>query len=103
MSPAGIPIETASGSKTSVYVGALAGDFMLMIARDTQQDRRYRAVGVSQSILANRLSWFYQFTGPSMTIDTACSSSLVALDLACRSLRGGDSTMVQRLVSVLHM
>lgn len=91
---AGIPIEKARGSKTSVFVGAIAGDFPLMLSRDVQQDQKYRAIGVSQSILANRLSWFYEFTGPSMTIDTACSSSLVALDLACQSLRGGSSSMV---------
>lgn len=91
---AGIPLEKANGSKTSVFVGAMPGDYSVMMSRDTQQDRRYRASGTSHSILANRLSWFYRFTGPSMTIDTACSSSLVALDLACQSLRRGSSTMV---------
>ena len=92
--PAGISLEKANGSKTSVFVGALPGDYPVMMSRDTQQDRKYRASGTSHSILANRLSWFYRFTGPSMTIDTACSSSLVALDLACQSLRRGSSTMV---------
>lgn len=55
---------------------------------------RYTAIGASQSMLSNRLSWFFDFHGPSLSVDTACSSSLVTLDLACQSLRNGDSKMV---------
>lgn len=42
---------------------------------------------------ANRLSWFYNFLGPSTAVDTACSSSLNALNLACQTLRNGEATM----------
>ncbi len=47
--------------------------------------------GGALSIIANRLSYFLDFRGPSVTVDTACSSSIVALHLACQSLRIGDS------------
>ena len=45
-------------------------------------------------MLANRLSWFYDFSGPSMTVDTACSGGLVALHLACQELLAGSVDMV---------
>lgn len=52
------------------------------------------ATGLSSSLASNRLSWFYNLRGPSMTIDTACSSSLTAFHLACQSIRTGEAEMV---------
>ncbi|KAL4921614.1 hypothetical protein BDW62DRAFT_208207 [Aspergillus aurantiobrunneus] len=42
----------------------------------------YHPPGWERGIVANRLSYFLGWHGPSMTVDTACSSSLVSLDLA---------------------
>ena len=50
----------------------------------------YSASGMSEAILANRISYFFGFDGPSVTMNTACSSSLVALDAACKSISFGD-------------
>jgi acyl transferase domain-containing protein len=55
----------------------------------------------SNSILANRVSWFYNFKGTSLTLDTACSSSLVAFHLAAQDLRNGQAEMVSRQTFLL--
>jgi acyl transferase domain-containing protein len=64
-----------------------------MLAMDADTMPRTTATGTSRAILANRVSWFFNLLGPSLHIDTACSGSMVAIDLACNSLRNGDSSM----------
>jgi acyl transferase domain-containing protein len=53
----------------------------------------FSGTGSSSAILANRLSYFLNLNGPSITLDTACSSSLVTVHLACHSLRRRESDM----------
>ena len=87
---ANIPPDQLAGSQTGVFVGIINGDYYkLMLNPPTRA-----ATGVSNSIAANRLSYFFDLQGPSMAIDTACSSSMVAIHLACQSLRSGESNLV---------
>ncbi|MCX4444518.1 SDR family NAD(P)-dependent oxidoreductase [Streptomyces albidoflavus] len=50
----------------------------------------HSGLGNHNAFLANRLSYFLDLRGPSMTVDTLCSSSLVALHQAVRSIRSGE-------------
>ncbi|AZJ44587.1 beta-ketoacyl synthase N-terminal-like domain-containing protein [Bacillus velezensis] len=43
--------------------------------------------------IANRISHFFNLTGPSMGVTTACSSSLSAIHLACESLKLNSCSM----------
>ncbi|KAI1306393.1 polyketide synthase [Xylaria venustula] len=90
---AGIPLETAAGTQTGVYVGCFSSDYRSIMEKDLDQDLKYAATGNVVSMLSNRISWFYDLRGPSLTIDTACSSSLVAMHQACNSLKLGETSM----------
>ena len=46
-------------------------------------------LGGNPSSIANRVSYFCNFHGPSLAVDTMCSSSLTAIHLACQSLMHG--------------
>ncbi|HKV17981.1 MAG TPA: polyketide synthase Pks13, partial [Mycobacterium sp.] len=51
----------------------------------------YAITGTASSIIANRVSYFYDFRGPSVAVDTACSSSLVAAHQGVQALRSGEA------------
>ena len=87
---AGIPPTSLRRTQTGVFAGACAADYAYLASNDLTQVDAWSNTGGALSIIANRLSYFLDLRGPSVTIDTACSSSLVALHLACQSLRMGD-------------
>lgn len=91
---AGLRMEDIVGSNTSCYVGSFTRDYPEMVASDRENLPLYHGIGAGDAILSNRISWFFDLRGPSISIDTACSSSLVALHLGCQSLRTGESEMV---------
>ncbi|KAJ5149740.1 hypothetical protein N7448_001318 [Penicillium atrosanguineum] len=88
---AGLPMESLRGSSTAVYVGLMCDDWSSMVQSEIDEMPTYTGTGVARSIMSNRLSYFFDWHGPSMTIDTACSSSLVAVHEAVRVLRSGES------------
>ena len=86
---AGYTMEELAKSNTGVYVGGCFSDLHKALLRDIRTINGYENTGCSHSMFANRISFCFDFTGPSLTIDTACSSSLVALDMAARDIRSG--------------
>ncbi|HWU89394.1 MAG TPA: beta-ketoacyl synthase N-terminal-like domain-containing protein, partial [Kofleriaceae bacterium] len=69
--PAGI----SASRRVGVYVGVM--------------NSTYRQHSTYWSI-ANRVSYLFDFQGPSMAVDTACSSSMTAIHLAVESILGGS-------------
>lgn len=90
---AGYTLNQLSGQKVAVFAGLMTADYDSLSQRDELTASQYYATGNARSILSNRISYFFNWRGPSMTLDTACSSSLVALHQAVLSLRAGESTM----------
>jgi acyl transferase domain-containing protein len=70
---------------------SFALDYADMHNRDPEDRPPNCPVGVGRAILANRISYFLNTKGPSITIDTACSGSLVGIDLACRLIQSGEA------------
>ncbi|MCH9650133.1 MAG: SDR family NAD(P)-dependent oxidoreductase [Deltaproteobacteria bacterium] len=90
---AGIPPESLAGSSTGVYTAVLTNDYDQMISRRPEAIEMYTGTGTANAMVANRLSYFLDLQGPSMTLDTACSGSLLAIHLACQGLRGGEADL----------
>lgn len=92
---AGFAIEGLAGSPTGVFIGAFALDMKMLQSNPLNRDvlHAYSTTGASMTLLANRLSYVFDWRGPSLAIDTACSSSLVATHYACQSLWRGECTL----------
>ena len=90
---AGIPADSLRHTQTGVFAGACVGEYGYLASTDLSQVDAWSGTGGALSIIANRVSYFFDLRGPSVTVDTACSSSLVAVHLACQSLRAGDSNL----------
>jgi acyl transferase domain-containing protein len=99
---AGMPMKKVAGSRTGVYVGSMTSDYEVLSTRDIYDEPHMAAAGSSEAMTANRVSWFFDLHGPSLTLDTACSSSLYALHLACQSLRLGETDTVSILLHFLR-
>ncbi|MFC9431543.1 beta-ketoacyl synthase N-terminal-like domain-containing protein [Streptomyces sp. NPDC056987] len=74
---------------TGVFVGTMNSTYGKMGAAEWPLGKLTGANSAAWSI-ANRVSYVFDFHGPSFAVDSACSSSLVAVHLACESLRSGE-------------
>ncbi|WP_394834890.1 SDR family NAD(P)-dependent oxidoreductase [Pendulispora rubella] len=88
---AGIVPATLRGSATGVFVGSIWDDYAMLAYQRTLT--AHTVTGHHRSILANRVSYTFDLHGPSMTVDSACSSALVTVQLACESLRRGETSL----------
>ncbi|KAI3392870.1 hypothetical protein diail_5045 [Diaporthe ilicicola] len=99
---AGVSIEAIAGSQTGCYMATCLRDYANLRATDPHEYPRYEANGsMGTAMISNRISWFFDLNGPSLSLDTACSSSLVALHLAVQSIRSGETT--QALVGATNL
>lgn len=88
---AGYSIPRLRGSDTAVFVGRSSTDYVSMMGQDLDSWHQYGLTGTAASILANRISYFFDWKGPSLALDTACSSGLLALHLAVQALGAGEA------------
>uniref|UniRef100_A0A8C2HV47 Fatty acid synthase n=1 Tax=Cyprinus carpio TaxID=7962 RepID=A0A8C2HV47_CYPCA len=86
----GINPVSMRGSKTGVYIGVSGSEAGEAFSKDPEELLGYSMTGCQRAMFANRLSYFFDFNGPSTAIDTACSSSLLALENAFNAIRNGQ-------------
>ena len=88
---AGMTIEELQQCRTGVYTGIMNLDFVSVTMKGTGPKvlDQFSSTGASVPITANRISFAFNLSGPSIAFDTACSSSLTALVAACDHLEKG--------------
>ncbi|MFI1761426.1 SDR family NAD(P)-dependent oxidoreductase [Streptomyces sp. NPDC020800] len=74
--------------RVGVYVGVMYEEYQLYGAQEQVLGNPVALSG-NPSAVANRVSYFFDFQGPSMSVDTMCSSSFTAIHLACQSIESG--------------
>ena len=92
---AGYPADALAGTNAGVFIGISSHDYSDILFADPDQSGidHYTMTGGALSIAANRISYFFDFRGPSIAVDTACSSSLVATHLACQSIWNNQASI----------
>jgi len=92
---AGQVLDFEKGTDIGVFMGVSHNDYQTIQGSST--DRKgisaHSPIGTAHSIAANRISYCFNLSGPSLSMDTACSSALTAVHLACESLRAGHCKM----------
>jgi 3-oxoacyl-(acyl-carrier-protein) synthase/acyl carrier protein len=91
---AGMKPNQLSATDTGVFIGNSHSDFQIQQYRESNGNvDLFQITGSALSIIANRISYFYNLKGPSMVLDSACSSSLLSIHEACQSIRSGECSL----------
>ncbi|MBF6245647.1 SDR family NAD(P)-dependent oxidoreductase [Nocardia elegans] len=93
LADAGLVADDLASEPVGVFLGISTNEYGRAFYSLPDRIGAYTGTGNAMSVAANRISYFFDFRGPSVAFDTACSSSLVALHTACESLRTGESTL----------
>lgn len=82
-------IKKYHSSNIGVFIGATNFTYLLWGPEEWKKGNYISPNSFAWSI-ANRISYVFNLSGPSMTVDTACSSSLTAIHQACESIIKGE-------------
>lgn len=94
---------STDGQKVGVFIGAMWNDYQ-SVGVATWLDGEGVKEASHHASLANRISYVFDFNGPSVAVNTSCSSSMTALHLARESLLRGecDSALVGGVNLMAH-
>ena len=89
----GVDPHSIRGTRTGVYIGCSMSEAEEAHVSDIETNNGYALTGCSKSLFANRISYAFDFKGPSYILDTACSSGLLAFQNAVANIRSGEIDM----------
>jgi acyl transferase domain-containing protein/SAM-dependent methyltransferase len=81
--------DTNGRGRVGVFAGVMWSEYLLYAVEEAQKGHCFTPYSFYFSI-PNRVSYQFNFSGPSLALDTACSASLTALHLACESIRNRE-------------
>lgn len=84
---AGLLPPDLAGPRTGIWVGESHSDYWDLSTPVVAPNIYSLSGGGLKSFLSGRVSHFFDFQGPSITLDTSCSASLTAIHTACQALR----------------
>jgi acyl transferase domain-containing protein len=87
---AGLSLATIANTQTGVFAALAQPEYGYQAVEDLPTSNKFTATGVASTMFANRLSYWFNLKGPSITVDAACASGSYALHLACQSIRAGE-------------
>ncbi len=93
MEHATTPPTQLDQKQVGCFIAATGLDSLLASTKQEIPAHPYTLSGNSLSMLANRLSFYFNWQGPSITVDTACSGSLAALARAVECLTLGRADL----------
>lgn len=102
MEDSGYSPVTTTPQSVGLFLGVTGDEYGALLAERGAAQDQLSLIGTGRSIIANRVNYTLNWSGPSEVIDTTCSSSLVAIHHAVSALQRGDCAMaVAGGVSVL--
>ncbi|HML90575.1 MAG TPA: SDR family NAD(P)-dependent oxidoreductase, partial [Methylomusa anaerophila] len=90
---AGICPSHLAGENIGVFTGIANLDYKELQEKEFSSIATHYASGIAQSVIASRISYYFNFKGPSFPLDTACSSALTAIHAAVHSIQRGECSM----------
>ncbi len=89
---AGLRADMLRGTRTGLFLGYSYAEYEHHLRRNLHRIPGAPALSSSSPIyyLANRLSFLYDFKGPSEVVNASCASSALAIHRACQSLAQGE-------------
>ena len=90
---AGYKASELAGRKIGVFAGVGGLDYGELMRDNGVSIEAYSTTGVFHCILANRVSYLLNLSGPSVPVDTGCSSAIVAIRQAIEAMWSGSCEM----------